>query len=98
MEPERVLAKGIYFDRPREGAPSFVKGRMSIKVEDAVHMLHQHANDAGYVNFDLLQSKDGAKLYFTVNTWKPKEAAPPAHVPANPAYPTETIDPRDVQF
>lgn len=94
------LAKGVYFERPREGAPSFVKGKVSIKVADAMTMFREYQNRAGYVNLDLLQSKDGTKLYFTVNTWQPKTetAEVPAHVPTMPAYPTEDIKPEDIPF
>jgi len=67
------LAKGFYFDKPREGSPEFVKGRMSIKVDEAIIMLKEKKNDKGYVNLDLLQSKDKTKLYFTINDWKPEE-------------------------
>lgn len=74
MSEQSPLAKGIYFDKPREGAPDFVKGRISIKVEDAIEMLNEYKNDKGYVNLDLLQSKDKKKLYLTVNTWKPEAA------------------------
>jgi hypothetical protein len=101
MEDTRPpLAAGMFFDRPREGAPEFVKGKLSVKVADAIPMLNQYANEKGYVKFDLLQSKDGSKLYLTVNTWKPKTETQqaPAHVPANPAYPTEEIRPEDIGF
>lgn len=83
---DKTLAKGFYFDRPREGAPDFVKGRMSVKVEDAIAFLNEHKNEAGYVNYDLLQSKDGTKLYFTLNDWKPEEKK------------DEAIDPSSVPF
>lgn len=73
MSQETIFATGIFFDKPREGAPDFVKGKVSIKVEDAVTMLKAHVNEKGYVNLDLLKSKDGSKLYFTVNTWKPEK-------------------------
>lgn len=76
MSETAPLAKGIYFDKPREGAPSFVKGRLSIKVTDAIEMLNQYKNDKDYVNLDLLQSKDKTKLYLTVNTWKPEAPSP----------------------
>lgn len=79
------LAKGLYFDRPREGAPEFVKGRMSIKVDEAIVMLKEKKNDKGYVNLDLLMSKDKTKFYFTVNDWKPEEKK-------------EEINPSDVPF
>lgn len=72
------LAKGFYFERPKEGAPTFVKGKVSIKVAEAIEMLKASQNNAGYVNLDLLESKDKSKLYFTVNDWQPpkKEEAP----------------------
>lgn len=65
---KKVFAEGIYFDRPREGAPEFVKGRISIKIETAVPFLQKNASN-GYVNLDLKTSKEG-KLYLEVNTWK----------------------------
>lgn len=97
MDTDTKLADGIYFDRPREGAPSFVKGRMSIQVEKAVEMLQKNKNEKGYVNFDLLQSKDGTKLYFKLNDWKPTNApASPETAPTAPVV--EEIAPSDIPF
>ncbi len=31
---EKVFAEGFIFKRPREGAPDFVKGNISIKVDE----------------------------------------------------------------
>lgn len=73
---ETVFASGFYFDKPREGAPDFVKGRLSIKVEDALTFLETYKNSKGYVNLDLLKSKDGSKLYLTLNRWEPKKEEP----------------------
>lgn len=87
---EKKFAEGFYFERPREGAPDFVKGRMSVKVEDAVAFLQEHKNEKGYVNLDLLLSKNGENLYFTLNEWKP---APKGE---GVQYPTEEIDPSSV--
>lgn len=72
MSEKAPLASGFYFDRPKEGAPEFVKGKLSIKVAEAIDLLKTHQNEAGYVNLDLLKSKEG-KLYMTVNTWKPEK-------------------------
>ena len=69
---EKIFADGIYFDAPREGAPEFVKGKVSIKVDKALLFLKQHENEKGYVNLDLLKSKEG-KLYFQLNTWVPRD-------------------------
>lgn len=78
---DKKFAKGIFFDRPRDGAPEFVRGRMAIKVEEAIAYLQTlEKSEKGYVNFDLLKSKDGTKLYFTLNDWKPEKKeqdAPP---------------------
>lgn len=68
---DKQFAKGFIFKRPREGSPDFVKGAMSIKVEEAIVFLRETAK-GDWVNLDLLQSKDGTKLYFTVNDWKPE--------------------------
>ncbi len=68
---ETTLAEGFYFKRPRAGAPDFVKGDMSIKVDEAIAFLNQHKNLAGYVNLDLLLAKNGENLYFKLNNWQP---------------------------
>lgn len=70
---ETIFADGIFFDKPREGAPDFVKGRVSIKVEEAVKFLETHKSEKGYVSLDLLKSKEGGKLYFKLNTYKKEE-------------------------
>jgi hypothetical protein len=66
------LAAGFWFDKPREGAPEFVKGRISIQAEKALETITKFKNEKGYVNLDLLKSKEG-KLYLSVNDWKPEQ-------------------------
>lgn len=67
------LAQGMYFDRPSSNAPDFVKGKLSIKVEDAIPFLERCKNENGYVNIDLLLSKEN-KLYLKLNDWKKEPA------------------------
>ncbi len=88
---EKVFAKGFWFERPHQNAPSWVKGRMSVKVEEALEWLETHKSERGYVNMQLLLAKDGDKLYFVLDEFvpKPKEGI---------AYPTEEIDPKDIPF
>lgn len=62
---------GFYFDKPGENAPEFVKGKIGIKVEEFIKYLGEKKNDKGYVNIDLLESKEG-KYYAKLNDWKPK--------------------------
>jgi hypothetical protein len=64
---EKVFAEGFSFKR-REGAPDFVIGRQSIKVEEAVHFLKQHQKK-GWVNIDIKQSKGGT-YYCELDTWE----------------------------
>lgn len=68
---KNILAEGFYFDRPKEGSPEWVKGKISIQIEKAIPFLEQHANEKKYVNLDLLVSKEG-KLYLRLNNWKPE--------------------------
>lgn len=82
-EQETTFLDGFIFRRPAQGSPDFVKGKMSIKVDEAVAFLQKHSND-GWVNADLLASKDNSKLYFKLNTWKPEkkeEEIKPSDIP-----------------
>lgn len=68
---ETVFADGMIFKRPRDGAPEFVKGSMSFKVEEFKSFLDKYNNN-GWVNVDLLLSQKGS-LYCKLNTWKKEE-------------------------
>jgi len=95
-QKETVFLSGFIFKRPKEGAPDFVKGEMSIKADEAIAFIQQHAKN-GWVNADLLASKDNTKLYFKLNTWeKPVDAAqPPSQAPQ--AAPQAGTNPQDSQ-
>jgi len=66
-EPEFV--NGLIFKLPRDGAPDFVKGSLSIKVEEMITFLSSKKTD--WVNIDLKVSKAG-KAYAQVNTFVPE--------------------------
>tara|TARA_R100001369_G_scaffold18997_2_gene34623 strand:- start:12863 stop:13162 length:300 start_codon:yes stop_codon:yes gene_type:complete len=72
---EKVFADGFSFKR-REGAPEFVIGRQSIKVDEAVAFLKANVKN-GWVNIDIKQSKKGT-FYCELDTWeaKPQTSAP----------------------
>jgi hypothetical protein len=63
--------KGIFIDKPRDGAPEFVRARISIKAEDAITWIKEVVNEKGYVNIDVLNGEKG--LYLKHNDWKPAE-------------------------
>lgn len=77
----KVFADGFSFKR-REGAPDFVIGRQSVKVDEAIAFLKLHQKN-GWVNIDIKQSQKGT-YYCELDTWeaKPKtEANAPVQAP-----------------
>ncbi len=79
---ETIFADGFFVSSPREGAPEFVLGDVSISKDKAIAFINEHANEKGYVNLDLLMGKNGAP-YLKLNTFVPStkveeaEALPP---------------------
>jgi len=74
---ETIFSEGFIFKRPKEGSPAFVKGSLSLNVYEATAFMQKHSK-GGWVNLDLLASKDNTKLYFKLNTWeKPVDNAQP---------------------
>lgn len=69
---DKIFADGFRFDKPREGAPTFVKGRLSIKSPEAISFIKKYAQ-GGWVNLDLKLSQ-GGKLYLELNTFKKTES------------------------
>ena len=75
-----IFGEGFIFKRPHESAPQFVKGLMAVKVDEAIAFLQKYKKADGWVNLDLLASKDNSKLYFKLNTWeKPKDDTAPVN-------------------
>lgn len=70
MENEKVFASGLIFKKKNEKAPDFVKGSLSVKVDEFIEFLKKNESN-GWVNIDLKESK-GGKYYAELNTWKPK--------------------------
>jgi hypothetical protein len=79
---ETELARGFYFDEPKENAPNWVVGKVSINKEQFLGWLEkQKANDKGYVRLDVKRSKEG-KIYASLDTWKPSGERRQEPVPA----------------
>ena len=70
---EKQFVDGLIFKAPHTKAPEFVKGSLSIKVEEFKKYLDEHNNN-GWVNIDLKESKSG-KYYAILNEWKPEKDA-----------------------
>lgn len=65
---EANFPNGIRFEKPKEGTPEFIKGRISINVPDFITWLDSNKNERGWVNIDLKKSK-GGKLYLQLNDY-----------------------------
>ena len=76
------LPQGFIFKKPHDNAPDFVKGKVSIKVEDFEAWMKANAEN-GWLNLDLLESKDG-KYYSKLNDFKPNNAQASQQYQNNP--------------
>jgi hypothetical protein len=75
-DKEIEFVNGLIVKAPRDGAPSFVKASISIKVADlGVWLREKHKAGEEWVNIDVNESK-GGKWYAKVSTFKPKQEAP----------------------
>lgn len=67
----KVFVKGLWIEAPHEKAPDFVLHDISIKCADLYDFMQSHKNDKGYVNIQVLRSREG-KPYAVLNDWKPE--------------------------
>ena len=80
MAEEMEFPKGLMVKAPRDNAPDFVKGSISIKRESLIEWLS--SRDTDWINLDVKEAKSG-HWYASVNTFKPQaESKPGANVPA----------------
>ena len=70
MEKSNLFVDGLFVSR-RENALDFVISNLSFN-EKFIDYLKSNFNQKGYVNIDILKSKEG-KLYAKLNDWKPSE-------------------------
>ena len=81
---EKIYPKGMYFNKKHENAPDFVRGKISIKVDDFLNWINDSPhliNDKGYMNFQMLTGgKEG--IYLQLDTYgltptAPQDTTPP---------------------
>ena len=68
---EKIYAEGLFAKR-NEKAPEFVVCNLSIKADDFMQFLEENTNEKGYVNLQVLKSKDKGTLYAVLDTFEPK--------------------------
>lgn len=96
---DKIFGEGIFFNRPNPKAPTFVKGTVSLKMDQLAPFMVKHVNESGYVNLVLKESK-GGKLYFELGSWTKTikdETKPPKKEPMI-EYPKQDINPDDIPF
>jgi len=79
MENNVEFPNGIMFKLPHEKAPDFVKGSISIKLDEAIEYLQaKKATGEQWINLDAKVSKNTGKGYLQLNTWKKDNQTPQA--------------------
>ena len=73
---EKKYAKGLFAKR-NEKAPEFVVCSLSFKTDDFIQFLKENTNDKGYVNMQVLKSKDKGTIYAVLDTFEPKQNTTP---------------------
>ena len=68
---ENKYIKGLIIKAPKQGAPAFVKGSISIKREEMLEWLKTAQGE--WINLDIKESKESKKWYAEINEWKPSK-------------------------
>lgn len=80
MAQEKIFANGFTFKR-RENAPDFVIGRMSLKADDAIAFIKEHAKN-GWLNLEIKAARSG-NYYVELDMYDGKtSAAAPQSAPS----------------
>lgn len=86
---DKKFIDGLLVKAPREGAPSYVIGKLSMKREELIAWLQQQ--DGEWINADIKVSQNG-NWYAQVDDWKPNGqrggGQQPAAAPRQQAVPT----------
>lgn len=71
MSDKEKFAPGVYFDLPREGAPEYVMGGVTIDLVRFLPWAIERAKAEPKLRLDCKKSQEG-KGYTQINDWKPK--------------------------
>ena len=87
---EKKYAKGLFVKR-NEKAPEFVVCSLSCKTDEFVQFLKENTNEKGYVNLQVLKSRDKGTIYAVLDTFEPKANTAPTE--AKKSVKTQANDP-----
>ncbi len=72
MDNNIEFPQGIFAKAPHQNAPDFVKGKVSIKLDEAIAYLQSKAAQGEeWLTLDIKESRAG-KWYASVDTWQPQ--------------------------
>jgi hypothetical protein len=96
---ENIYPKGMRLWPPREGAPEFVRGKLSVHLDTFMEWAAPLVDEKGYVALDLKNGREG--LYLQLNTYK--KSGGEQHLTANEVAPRPTdkqrnLDPNIITF
>lgn len=89
---EVVFAEGFHCEEKDVPGVPWLKARISVRVNDAVKFLEEHANPRGFVNINVKESKKGG-WYCELDTWEPNKSGP-----ASNSAPADEIDSSSIPF
>lgn len=100
---EKTFVEGFIAKKPHEKSPDFVVANISIKAQELIAFIEKHRKADGWLNLDLLKSKDGQKMYAVLNEWKREEKIETSAsvLPDYSSIPPdgyENIKPEDIPF
>jgi len=93
MSNETQFIDGLIVKAPNQGAPDYVKAKLSIKREELIAWLQSQSGD--WINVEVKESK-GGKWYAAVDTWKPDGGDRPRQERA--AKPADDFADDDIPF
>ena len=71
-----IFVEGIRFFKPRENAPTWIKGNVVITLSELRDFIKKH-DIKDQLRIDLCKSEKKGTYYWTLNTWKPTLKTPP---------------------
>ena len=72
----KKYAKGLFVKR-NEKAPEFVVCSLSVKTDEFIQFLKENTNDKGYVNLQVLKSREKGTMYSVLDTFEPNANTTP---------------------
>ena len=73
---EKIYPKCLFAKR-NEKAPEFVVCNLSFKSDEFIQFLKENTNDKGYVNLQVLKSKEKGTMYSVLDTFEPNTNTTP---------------------